>query len=353
MISELEMPVDVADDVPDYVRDADPEANGYTDDGPSLQAVLLRKRLLSVDEVKNLPPAEPLIGGVLNRRKLAFLWGKPGSSKSFVALDWGLSVATGSFWFGRPVTQGLVVYLAAEGADGIGQRLDAWQDDRQIYTIDREQFLLLPDAVNLLDKAWSSALVEVAGDLKPTLVIADTLARSMVGGEENTSRDTGIVVDAANRIQQAAGCTVLFVHHDTREGSNLRGSSALDGAADTSIECKSDGQLVLLKSRKQKDQADFPDIRLWRQTHRRSCVLWSHDRLGLATDLSDSEQVLHDAVRDSAGTNGLSPTDLMAVTGLPRSSYFRAQKALVTAGVLTNVGTGARPRYALTEELTT
>ena len=324
---------------------------GTTDDpdgGPSLQAVILKAKLLTVDQVKALPPPEPLIKGVLNRRKLGILWGKPGSGKSFVALDWGLSVATGSWWFGREVTQGLVVYLAAEGADGIGARLDAWQEDRQIYKIPAEHFLLLPDAVNLMDRAWSTALVEVVADLKPALVIADTLARSMTGGDENTSRDTGVVIDAANRIQQAAETTVLFVHHDTREGSNLRGSSALDGAVDTSIECKADGQNITLKSRKQKDNADFDDLRMWRQNTGASCVIWSHDRLGVSEGSNDAEKVLLRTIRECCGSDGLPASELMKIAELANSSYYRAQKSLLNAGAIRNVGTDHRPRYTAT-----
>lgn len=327
-----------------------------TDDGPSLQAVLLRQRLLTVEQVKALPPPEPLIGGVLNRRKLAFLWGKPGSGKSFVALDWGLSVGTGHWWFGREVTQGLVVYLAAEGSDGLGLRIEAWQRDHQVPTVANDQFLLLPNALNLLDRDWGNALVDVAGDLRPALVVADTLARSMPGGDENGSRDTGIVIDTANRVQQASGATVLFVHHDTREGSNLRGHSGLDGAADTSIECKRDGQSVTLKSRKQKDMADFDDLKLHLEhidlgkdddgRTLNSCVLWSQERVGVtAAQATEGERALLAVAWECCGSDGLPPSKLQDVAEMSNSSFYRHLKNLLGRGALVNVGTENRPRY--------
>lgn len=326
-------------------------ATADADEGPSLQAAVLRSKLLTVEQVKAMPPPEPLIAGVLNRRKLAILWGKPGSGKSFVALDWGLSIATGAWWFGHEVTPGLVVYLAAEGADGLGVRIDAWQNDRRIHNIGADQFQLLPNAVNLLDRQWGDALVEVAGDLKPALVIADTLARSMPGGDENGSRDTGIVIDTANRVQQAAGATVLFVHHDTREGSNLRGHSSLDGAMDSSIEVKADGQNITIKSRKQKDMSDFDDLRMWRQPAGGSCVIWSRDRVGVTeVGVTDGERALLDVARECCGSDGLAPSKLQDVAEMPNSSFYRNLKNLLSKGALINVGTENRPRYTVAED---
>lgn len=326
----------------------DRSTEDQTADESSLQATILRSKLLTVEQVKAMPPPEPLIAGVLNRRKLSIVWGKPGSAKSFVALDWGLSVGTGSWWFGRQVAQGLVIYLAAEGADGLGVRIDAWQKDRRVHSVTAEQFLLLPNAVNLLDREWANALVEVAGDLKPTLVIADTLARSMPGGDENGSRDTGIVIDTANRVQAAAGATVLFVHHDTREGSNLRGHSSLDGAMDSSIECKADGQNITLKSRKQKDMSDFDDLRLWREPVGESCVIWSRDRVGVtAVGATDGERALLDVARECCGSDGLAPSKLQDVAEMPNSSFYRNLKNLLGRGALINVGTENRPRYTV------
>ena len=43
----------------------------------------------------------------------------PASFKSFLAIDWALSVAHGRDWNGRPTAQGAVVYLAMEGQAGI------------------------------------------------------------------------------------------------------------------------------------------------------------------------------------------------------------------------------------------
>jgi hypothetical protein len=49
-------------------------------------------RLLTVDEVLNMPRPKWLIEGILKEGTLAVLYGEPKSTKSFVALDWAVSV---------------------------------------------------------------------------------------------------------------------------------------------------------------------------------------------------------------------------------------------------------------------
>ena len=59
-----------------------------------------------------------LIDGVLVMGGVAALYGAPGSYKTFVALDWSLSVANEVPWAGRDVQRCPVLYVSAEGAAG-------------------------------------------------------------------------------------------------------------------------------------------------------------------------------------------------------------------------------------------
>ncbi len=317
-----------------------------------LKVAQLRRRLLSVEEMAKLPPPEPLIENVLMRGGLAVLWGKPGSGKTFVALDWGLNVAVGAWWFGREVRQGGVLYLAAEGSGGLNQRVQAWMTDRRVYRVGPEQFSLLPETVNLLDRQWAEAMVVLTATMAPALVIADTLARSMVGGDENTSRDMGVLINVANRVQEASGAAVLFVHHDTKEGSTMRGSSALLGAVDTCVECRADGQAVMLKCEKQKDARPFEPIRLWRSEVSGSCVIHSHEGVGVTEELTAAQEALRRAAWECCGSDGLPPSKLQAAAEQSNSTFYRSLKALVTAGELVNIGSEKRPRYRPPEGVT-
>src|SRR4051812_5462453 len=77
-----------------------------------------RYRLYSDAEIEKLAGPEYLIPGILPRESAAMIYGAAGSTKSFLALDMALCVATGTPWMGRPVQRGCALYVAAEGASG-------------------------------------------------------------------------------------------------------------------------------------------------------------------------------------------------------------------------------------------
>src|SRR5579884_3268362 len=83
--------------------------------------------LYTAQELRDLPAPSWLIPDLLQRDSLAVLAGPPGSFKSYLALDWALSIAAAVRWCGRPPMAGLVVYVAGEGYQGLGQRIAAWE----------------------------------------------------------------------------------------------------------------------------------------------------------------------------------------------------------------------------------
>ncbi len=67
-------------------------------------------------EVEQLPDPSWLINPILPEQGLVVLLGPPGIGKSFVALDWALSIKAGQEWLGHSLMQGNVLYIAAEGS---------------------------------------------------------------------------------------------------------------------------------------------------------------------------------------------------------------------------------------------
>lgn len=311
----------------------------------ALRLAQLRARLLSTPDLIDLPAPRFLIDGVLVQNTLAVLWGKPGANKSFVAVDWAMSLGSGSWWTGRAVSEGThrVLYLAGEGGAGLGRRADAWLEDRSIHTSPNVEWL--PGSVNLLDRGWAEAAVALAVEMEPVLVVVDTLARAMSGGDENSTRDMGVLIDVAGAIQQQTSSSVLLVHHDTKAGGTMRGSSALLGAVDTSIECRADGRAVTLRCEKQKDAEPFEPIRLWRHNVGESCVLHSHLGVGVTAELTAAQDHLRRVAWECCGSDGLSASRLREVADQASSTFYRALKVLVSTGELVNVGTEKQPRY--------
>lgn len=189
-------------------------------------------KTLSVDDLANLAPVDFLIDGMLPASGFSVLFGPSGVGKSFLALDWALCIATGLAWYGRETRGGAVLYIAAEGSSGLGRRVQAWQNARRQPTVGRIRFL--PEAVNFLDAGHVERAKRTIAELPepPVLVVVDTMARSMIGGDENAARDVGMFIADVDELCKASGAARLIVHHTGKNGVDERGSSALRGAAD-------------------------------------------------------------------------------------------------------------------------
>jgi DNA-binding MarR family transcriptional regulator len=242
-------------------------------DSPANRAQL---PILSVRELLALPPAQGIIGDILFEDSIAFLYGDSDTWKTFLALSWGLSVATGSPWLAKKVKRGAVVYVAAEGGRGIGPRVNAWliahglQDsDADFYTVAAEVNLLSDENVGALIGAIRDRLGE--DHHTPVLIVFDTLARSMGGADENGTAEGNRVTSAANLLKrELGGACVLILHHDGKDPSRgMRGSSTYRNNADTVIKVRAPkpqegqrrepGSPVTLHSEKAKDATNFVD----------------------------------------------------------------------------------------------
>lgn len=225
----------------------------------------LRSALFTLDQLEEIQPPEPLIEGLLFEDSLAAIYGQPGSYKSFIALDMALSVVTGEKWHGHHVNRGPALYVAAEGVSGMRSRVRAWREDRSLWQLP-EDFKILGAPPMLLEAGDLAEMVEIVDEMNPALIVIDTLARTVVGQDENTTETMGRLIEAGAQLQRATGACVLFVHHDTKAGGTLRGSSALDGGLDTEIFVKRNGSFVTLKNRapegKQKNAPEHRDITL-------------------------------------------------------------------------------------------
>ncbi len=213
----------------------------------------------SADSLTRGEPVGWLIKGVLPAADLVSIYGASGAGKSFVALDMAAAIARGVPWRGRKTKQGRVLYVAAEGSGGYGNRVKALCDRYCIGASDLDiAFVTMPP--NVLEQDDISELVATAkavGDVQ--LVIIDTLAQVTPGANENTSEDMGRALANLRIIGQATGATVMPVHHAGKDLSRgARGWSGMKGAMDAEIEVnrdlETDAREIVV--RKQKDGQD-------------------------------------------------------------------------------------------------
>lgn len=220
--------------------------------------------LLTVKALLALPPPQWLIEGCIEKNSLAALYGQSGTGKSFVALDWALSVATGKPWLNKvPVAQAPVVYIAAEGGRSIQKRVSAWMSHYRRYDLEAVQFAIKPLYIRDPDEIGELFEVLDQQDLFPGLLVIDTLSQSFGPGDEN-SMDMQDFVGAVTDLRNERQMAVLIVHHTNALGARERGHSSFRAGMDhmfqTTAKKDDDYRLleVTLLNDKQKDTESQP-----------------------------------------------------------------------------------------------
>lgn len=172
-----------------------------------------RFRLLSYPEMKAMPEPEWLVEGVIQKQSTALIFGKSNVFKSFIAVDIGMSVETGRAWHGNGVEGGGVLYVATEGANGVGRlRIPAWYDFHHVPEAERGAFLY-PQEIRLDVEEDIDGLIGSMRDDGPfALVIVDIFGGSMSGSEieDKTARAW---VHGIQRILRETGASILTVAH--------------------------------------------------------------------------------------------------------------------------------------------
>jgi len=194
-----------------------------------------------------ISPVRWLVRGLVPAEMVTGIYGLPGSGKSFVGLSLALELARGGYWNGEQIPEAFpVLYVAAERPSDIRDRLEAWSKfhGRDIPG----GFHLWPSEFpSLRTEGISGPLGEFANEIGARVVMFDTFARMTVGMEENSSKDTGPVMDNLERLAQSLdGGAVVFIHHSGKDGTKgMRGSSAITGAISSGVEVTgSDGYLT-------------------------------------------------------------------------------------------------------------
>lgn len=213
-----------------------------------------------------------ILDDLIPAKGVGFIYGPPGSYKSFIALDMALCISSGRPWHGYECElPGAVVYIAAEGSRGILERSVAW---KLHHECEIGPFVVLPIPVMfdevMMVQAFTTCLQQAAAHLgQPVrMVVIDTMARSF-NGDENSAQEVGAFVNACDRFAADLGdCMVLVVAHTGKDTSRgIRGSSALIGAAYCSFLVTKIGMgQALVKNDKQKDVELAEPMRFAMQT---------------------------------------------------------------------------------------
>lgn len=205
------------------------------DTGEILREPLFRK---AGSLLTNLKPVQYVVDGYLETDAISMIFGPSGSGKSFIALAFACSVASGTAWFGMPVKQGPVFVIIGEGLNGYARRIAAWSKQYQVNLTEAPLYISRR-AIQLSNQA---AALELAAEIdqmsrdtgvQPALVIVDTVARNFGDGDENSTKDmSAFVANIDLYLKNRYKANIMLVHHTGHDGERARGSSALKAALD-------------------------------------------------------------------------------------------------------------------------
>lgn len=237
-----------------------------------------------------VPPREWQVPEVMPAATVTLLGGDGGVGKSTAALQLCVATVTGKLWLGRTPRQGPALYLSSEddegelhrrlheaamfydvGLDQLGD-LHLWpmaDRDAVLGTAPRNGQIIEPTAL------WETAL-QAANDLKPRLIILDSLA-DVFGGDENNRGQARQFVGLLRRAAIATGAAVVPLAHPSLTGLNSgTGTSGSTGwsnsvrsrlymSAVNDNDGPSDPDLRILSLKKSNYARAIPDMRLRRR----------------------------------------------------------------------------------------
>lgn len=229
---------------------------------PQVPADWLESQLLSGAAITAVSQPQWLIEGFVVANSFCRLYSPPKSGKSFVALDMAACVALGIPWHGRKVRQGKVLYVAAEGQHGMrSMRVPAWEAQHGLDLTGSGMFDLLPVPIQWSRADHTAALLALIQKMGYVLVVVDTLARTIVGVNEDNNTEMGVINSAIDMMVQETEATIQLIAHTGHNGDRARGASAVFGAVDTDIFVTKDraAVTVLVKEHKDFDSEDIKE----------------------------------------------------------------------------------------------
>lgn len=182
---------------------------------------------------------EWLVKGLWPRVGVCFLAGPSMAGKSFLALELMSSLALGRTVLGRRSVRSGVIYIAAEGANGVRARIEGLRAETGTWS---GHMRFIADAPNLGDDDNLQALRRRLGEIKRELserrirlgaIVLDTLSASIPGADENSARDMSPVLRTLQDLAVELGICVIVVAHVGKEADRgIRGWSGLVANAD-------------------------------------------------------------------------------------------------------------------------
>ena len=299
-----------------------------------------RWNIYTISDLNNLPPVHWIIPGEIPESSLVVIFGESGAGKSFLSLDYALRISADRN----------VVYIPTEGVSGYKKRVSAWMKHNNVS---REPLIhFIAGAVSLYERDTFEELKHDLKNLKPSVIVVDTLAMAAVGMDENSARDMGIILSSCRALQHELGVTVVLVHHVGAAGLRERGSTALRGNADMMIRVSPADDLVMVECSKTKDEERFATrymklLPVATEQGDSAVLVEAKDVIPVKGVLTGNQRKLLELLCLEVNRDGCSMRELQEVSQLPLGTIHRALSSMLKVGYLIKGNGGS---YKVTDD---
>lgn len=194
-----------------------------------------------LEDFDDLQPAKQfwLVKGLWPRSGVCFVAGPSMSGKSFWLLDQLAKVVLGEPVLGRKSKAAGVAYIAAEGGEGVKNRITALRARTGPLNGAFKFIGQAPDLTDPGDVDDMRAILVEAKDamakrgIRLGVVALDTMSAAIPGADENTAKDMSPVLAALQSLAADLGLLIVVVAHTGKDSEKgLRGWSGLLANAD-------------------------------------------------------------------------------------------------------------------------
>jgi hypothetical protein len=209
------------------------------------------------DIVTEENPRRWLIDPLWGASAVGVIGGPPKCSKTWLALDISLSVATGTACLDRyevPLPGPVLVYLAEDSLAVVRERVEGIARHRGLRLDSVPLHVITAPVLRLDRQPHRTQLLETARRLRPRLVLLDPLVR-LHGIDENHAGEVAQLLAYFRSLQRELDLSVILVHHTRKSaaggaaaGLGLRGSSDIHAFGDSNLYLKRTGDRLLLSS---------------------------------------------------------------------------------------------------------
>jgi len=233
-----------------------------------------KSKLIWDKDLKNYAEEEKewIINKLIPAKSIIILSGKRGTMKTFISLNIGYSIASGTnFLKNFPTRKGGVIYLDKENGIAImKRRTEMIKKGMELEDNDLKIGFICFSQIKVDKTKGIGEIEEFIKEHKPLLLIIDTYRRSISFDENDAGAVSELFVDTLRPLAEKYDLSILLIHHNRKGGSGestdemdeIRGSSDLANYADIIFKTERRGNTLVLKQLKNRNAPEEKPIQI-------------------------------------------------------------------------------------------